>query len=279
MSFSEHMLRGRSEDGLRLDGVGIMPDGEFLPTGVVWVHDHFASFYNPPYIEVSRALAERGFLSVVGNTRGHDFGAVLSDRSGRPIVGGSGWERFHEGPYDITTWISAAIRLGADDVILVGHGFGGRKVVYYQVERNDPRVKGVAVASAGLDYPPVDPDLLARAEDMVAHGQGRDILPWPPIGAGMSAQTFVDAGMTYQNILYEHNGRPGVVSRLHSPLLVFCGETEDAPARIETNLKTVARNAHASARVSTAIIPGIGRLYTDGEEGVADLLDQWIETL
>lgn len=279
MSFTEHLLRARSEDGLRLDGVGILPEGEFLATGIVWVHGLYGAFYQPPYVELARVMAGRGYLSVIGNLRGHDFGALLHDRTGRPIVGGGGWERFHESPYDIAAWIASAARLGVDDVVLIGHSFGARKSVFYQVERNDPRVRGVAICSAGLNYPPVDRDALGRAEEMLARGEGRDLLPWPPIGASMSAQTFVDGEMTYQNVLYEHNGRESVIARLRVPLLAIYGGSEDLPGRISGNLEMIARNAFHSPVISTAIIPDANHLYEGREEVVGDVLCEWIESL
>jgi len=279
MSFSEHLLRARSEDGLRLDGVAIFPEGEFRSTGIVWVHDRFSCFYHPPYVELGRALANRGYLSVIGNTRGHDLGALFADRVQRPIVGGGGWERFHESPYDVAAWLESIARIGASEVVVIGHGYGGRKGVYYQVERSDPRVSGVAIASAGLDYPPVDREMLDRAEAMVSQGRGRDLLPWPPIGAGMSAQTYVDGEMTYRNILCEHNGRPSAISRLRVPVLAFYGDQEDSAGQVAQNLETIARNATLATSICTGVVPGSGRLYEGCEELVADLIAEWIDTL
>ncbi len=279
MSFTEHLLRARSEDGLRLDGIGVLPEGEFLPIGIVWVHDLYGAFYQPPYADLSRVMARRGYLSVVGNLRGHDFGSILPDRTGRPIVGGGAWERFHESPYDIAAWIGAATRLGVDEVVLVGHGLGARKGVFYQIERHDPRVLGVAICSAGLNYPPVDRESLEQAEEMLSRGKGRDLLPWPPVGASMSAQTFVDVEMTYRNVLYEHNGRESAVSRVRVPLLAMYGGAEDLPGRISGNLDIIARNAFNSPVISTAIIPDANHLYEGCEEVVGDVLTEWLESL
>lgn len=279
MSFTEHLLRARSEDGLCLDGIGILPEGEFQSTGIVWVHGLYGAFYHPPYVELARVMAMRGYLSVIGNLRGHDFGALLPDRTGRPVVCGGAWERFHESPYDIAAWIDAAMRLGVDDLVLVGHSFGGRKGVYYQVERNDPRIRGVAIGSTALSYPPVDRDMLERAEEMVSCGRGRDLLPWPPIGASMSAQSFVDGEMTYQNVLIEHNGRPSMISRLRVPLLAFYGDSDEAIELIRENVETIARNAPQSPGVRTAIVPGADHLYTGCEDHVGNLLTRWVESL
>lgn len=225
--YTEELLYTWSEDGLRLDGIAIAPDEEVRSVAVVWVHGLNASFHTPPAVDVGRALAEVGHLVILGNNRGHDFGAEMRDRSERPICAGGGWERFHESPYDISPWIDVAIDRGAERVVLLGHGLGGRKGVYYQTERNDARVVGVVIVSTGLGYPLPDPQMLARAETMIAEGRGRDLLDWPPIGCSVSAQSFIDRERTYQNIFHASGGEAPVVSHLSTPLFALYGAAED----------------------------------------------------
>ncbi|HEY7545345.1 MAG TPA: alpha/beta fold hydrolase, partial [Blastocatellia bacterium] len=184
-SSQEKLVRTRSEDGFRLDGVMIEPrDVEVKPSAVVWVHGLYSAFYHSPGVEMGRALAACRYASVIGNNRGHDFGSAIvgSDRLSR--CAGGGWERYAESPRDIAGWIDFAVEEGFEQVILVGHSLGARKAVYYQSERQDSRVRGLVVASPGmafLDAPSDEMDeVLERAKRMVAEGKGRELVGWPP---------------------------------------------------------------------------------------------------
>lgn len=277
--YTEGLLYTWSEDGLRLDGIAIAPSDAPHPVAVVWVHGLNANFHTPPAVDVGRALAKAGHLVILGNNRGHDFGAEMRDRSDRPICAGGGWERFHESPYDISPWIDLAIDRGAERVVLLGHGLGGRKAVYYQTERNDPRVAGVVVASTGLGYPLPDREMLARADAMVAEGRGRDLLGWPPIGCSVSAQSFIDRERTYQKFFHTSGDDLPIVSQLTTPLFAFYGATEDIETRLRENLRTIRRNATGVERFDSWLVPGTDQIYTGRELDVADRLVEWIVSL
>src|SRR5947209_16180397 len=101
----ERVIHTASEDGFRLDGVLIRPAGPARPVALVCVPGLYAAFYDPPYVELGRELAARGYAYLVGNDRGHDFGAVLRAPDGKPVPGGGGWERLQECPRDIAAWV------------------------------------------------------------------------------------------------------------------------------------------------------------------------------
>ncbi len=73
----EYLVTTRSEDGFRLDGVVVRPEDGGHSLVVIWIPGLYATFYDPSFPQLARELARLGYASVVGNTRGHDFGAAL----------------------------------------------------------------------------------------------------------------------------------------------------------------------------------------------------------
>jgi len=279
----ERIVHTASEDGFRLDGVLIRPAEPARPVAVVCVPGLYAAFYDPPYVELGRELAARGYAYLVGNDRGHDFGAVLRAPDGKPVPGGGGWERLEECPRDIAVWVGFMIDAGFRGVTLLGHSLGARKVAYYQAGRQDPRVVALIAASpvARLLGPP-DPEVTALAERMVAEGRGRDLLPWPSIGCSMSAQTYLDHELPdapFRHVFVAPDGPPPI-ARVRCPLLAFYGAEELVDGRDRTpELETVRRNAGAAGRVDTLLIEGAGHLYAGREGEVAAAVAAWLDGL
>ena len=134
---------------------------EVRSLALVWVHGLTSKFYAPTEIKVGRGVVDAGYLVVSGNNRGHDFGSRVRRNDGDVVLGGGGWERFDESPRDLAAWISFAASLGFERVALLGHSLGALKVVYYQAQRQDPRVAGVVAASPPLRAGRFDPKLVA----------------------------------------------------------------------------------------------------------------------
>ena len=281
---SEELVRTRSEDGFRLDGAMIEPRGvEIKPSAVVWVHGLYSAFYHSPGIEIGRALAACGYASVIGNTRGHDFGAAIVGRDGRPVCAGGGWERYGESPRDLAGWIDFAVGAGFEQVVLVGHSLGARKAAYYQSERQDSRVRGLVVASPGmafLDEPDEEFDqALERAKRMVSEGKGRELVGWPPYGCSISAATLVEGEGEFQNIFFSRDNSPPAVSRVRCPMLALYGSEEKTEEQIRIALDTIRRNAVTSVRVDTLVIEGANHIYSDREEEAARQIARWSDGL
>ena len=90
-SHTEEMVYATSEDGLLLEGVAMRPAaGPPQSAAFIWIHGNAASFSAPAYVKIGRELAARGYLAIIGNTRGHDIACTLwlasnalhADRSG-----------------------------------------------------------------------------------------------------------------------------------------------------------------------------------------------------
>jgi pimeloyl-ACP methyl ester carboxylesterase len=180
--YLEELVGTETEDGLLLDGAVIRPDGvEAKPVAVVWIHGFTGNFYEPCIVTIGRALAGYGYTLVTGNNRGHHCGATLDCTDGQPLLGGW-WERLDESPHAVAAWINVAAGLGFHRVALLGHSLGAMKGLYYQAQRQDPRVAGMIVASPPLAAGPLSPETRGRAEALVADGRGEDLLPWGSLG-------------------------------------------------------------------------------------------------
>jgi alpha-beta hydrolase superfamily lysophospholipase len=282
MHSREEIVHTWSEDGFRLDGVLIQPaEGAPKPIAVVCVPGLYAAFYDAPLVALGRELARRGYACICGNTRGHGFGAVLRRADGSIEPGGGGWERFADSPRDIGGWLDLAAERGFVDVALLGHSLGARKVAAYQAERQDTRVVALIAASpVARDIGPPDPETRALAERMVAEGRGRDLLPWPPYGCSMSAQTYLDhehPDATARRVFWSDRDTPPV-ARVRCPLLAFFGAEEQVDDRDRTpELATIQRNAVAAARVDTLLIPSAGHMYEGHEADVAQAIATWLD--
>jgi pimeloyl-ACP methyl ester carboxylesterase len=301
---SEEIVWIESEDGLPLDGIVIRPVGVATkPIAVVHVHGFTSRFTLTTHVLVGRHLARHGFTSVSGSNRGYSFGKN-TQRRGTPVMIGAAWERFDECPLDIGAWVAFVVRLGFDDVVLLGHSFGVPKVVWYQAERQDPRVRGLICASPGpaflVAYPEVvakgdvaeprpfdmhyliDPAVIDQAERMVHEGRGQDLLPWGSVGSiTLSAQTCLDraaANRATFDVLGIATAAPAV-ARVRCPLLVFFGTEEAATMGGAAELDLIRRNAVSASRVDTHIVEGADHMYTERTTEVAELIAGWLEIL
>jgi pimeloyl-ACP methyl ester carboxylesterase len=285
--YSEELVWIESEDGIRLDGVVIRPvDGPIKPLAVVQVHGAGMRFSHPVHVRNGRGLAGHGYVSITGNNRGFAFGDYMRRRgSGKLDLVGNGWERFADCLLDVGPWVTFAAELGVRGVVLLGHSYGGAKAVHYQARRQDPRVVGLICASPGLvGWWPPDPDLLARAERLVAEGRGQDLLPWGSLGRDftLSAQSFLDRAPTNQAV-YDVFGAvtpDPAIGRIRCPILAFYGTEEQASGGVgNAELDLIRRNATAARRVDTALIEGGDHFYAGREQEVAKIVAGWIDRL
>lgn len=279
---TEVLVTAFTEDQLMQTGMLFSPSPPpSKPTAVVWVHGATANFYYPSYVAIARHVAAMGYTFVLGNTRMHDLGCVLSEQTdGSVLRGGSLWGLPSKEPLDIAAWIDVAEKKGHSSVVLIGHSAGGPAVRRYMAERTDTRVVGWGQASVGLAlWPPKENGERARvAGEMVASGHAQDFLP----NLRLSAGTFLDYQHTPDDI-YDFYGiehpKPAV-TRVRSPLLAFCGSNDvESAADLERMRALIAKSGGGPAHIDTAIIQDSNHDYSGREIEVARLLGTWISGL
>ena len=212
----------------------------------------------------------------------HDIGCVVSYRPDFPNRrGGSYWGLASKQSIDIAAWVEVASLRGYRRVVIVGHSAGGPAVRRYQVERNDPRVIGIVMASVGLGPAPprADPTVLKVASQMVADGRGQELLANPRI----SAATYVDYAQAPVDI-WDFYGRETstsnpAIGRLRCPLLVWFGSTDVGNAADLERLKALIARHGGPSRVDMQVIEGADHNYTGHEPQIARILTAWIKRL
>lgn len=280
---TEKIVYVKTEDGLTLEGLMLQPLGQPGPfETVVWFHGLHQKFSEVEYVNIGRQLAARGFRFITANLRSHDFGTWFRTDKGA-YLGGSAWELFSESPLDIAAWIDFATR-EQGRVLLAGHGLGGAKVVYYQAERRDPRLAGLIIASSGsLFREKIRQDLQFLAEEMIAGGREKELLPWGTRAdrqvATISAESYMDLNRIHE-ALYGYQSVPPALARITCPILAWYGAKEKlANKDIDDFLARVRRTATASSLVETRKLAGVEFFYTGSEKVIAGEIARWCEHL
>lgn len=87
--FPEELVFVRSNDDIVNGGAIFTPPKQSAkPIAIVLIHGWGVNFYQPQYVMLGRALAERGYTCITANTRMHDLGTVAGRRDGKRVRGG-----------------------------------------------------------------------------------------------------------------------------------------------------------------------------------------------
>jgi pimeloyl-ACP methyl ester carboxylesterase len=286
-AYNEQIVFAPSEDQRWLAGVMMQPtEGSRRPVGVVCIHGAAVGFYVPTYVHLGRELARRGYLFVSGNTRGHDVAAIDAPWPFRlgpqdlPNIrlGGSGWERYDEVPYDVAGWINFLTAQGVEQVVLVGHSFGVFRVSYYQAERQDPRVVGLVVASGGDRVYPPDPARVEQAQRLVAEGRGDALMPVAeglPIFFAMKSAANV---VHWDRVVgpFAADGHMPWIASIRTPMLATLG-TAELVSDLRALVEEMQGRAVQTPRFDIQVIEGADHAYTGREREWADVVARWIE--
>ena len=278
--YVEELVYAQSEDGILLDGAVIRPTRASAGSvSIVWIHGMASRFSAPTTVHIGREVARCGYAFVTGNNRGHDFGAMVREASGKSVLRGGGWELFGEAPRDVAGWIDFAMDRGSRGVVLVGHSLGAMKATFYLAERSDPRVLALIAASPGVKAGRVyrDADVVALAERMVSEGQGADLLPWgisPYHATTISAASYVSRLRANIDTFGLDTPDPAI-ARVHCPVLAFFG-TEERQVGTEDDLAVIRRNAKRARRIDTFMVKGADHDYYGHETEVARRMTDWL---
>lgn len=286
--FPEELVYVRSKDDIINGGAMFTPSKSVAkPIAVLWIHGWGANFYSPTYVMIGRALAERGYTTISGNTRMHDLGNVAGWKLGKRIRAGGYWGVASEEPRDLAAWIDFLQGLGFKQMILVGHSAGWSAVRRYQAEAQDPRVVGVVLASGPVqaETRPPDPDQLAQSTRLMAEGRGDALVSDPKrsFPSYISAATFMDianAPPEYKDFFGVQTPNPAV-TRIRCPLLAFFGTKDDVgtAADLELLKSSIKRQSSGPATVTTVMIQNADHMYTGEEQEVGETIAQWAGVL
>ena len=282
-NLAEQIVFAPSDDHVLNGGVLFTPQGPTAkPIAVVWIHGWGANFYQPQYVLIGRALARRGVMTVVANTRMHDIANVQQYRDGQRIRGGGYWGIPSEQVRDIAAWIGLLEKRGVKRMVLVGHSAGWAAVRAYQAERQDPRVAGLVLASGQVEPPAERPDqdLLKQADQFLKEGRGDDLVRIPNRSSPsfISAATFRDDVATPPEIgdFFGVRIASPAISRVSCPILAFFATRDDVGTEADLKRLHSAAERH-SRRVQTTMIAGGDHMYSGEEEQVSRVIFEWMD--
>lgn len=286
--FPEELVYARSQDDIVNAGVIFTPPKDARrPIAVIWIHGWGVNFYQPTYVGIGRALGERGYTCITGNTRMHDLGNVAAWRGNKRIRGGGYWGIASEEVRDLAAWIDFAEARGFKQVVLAGHSAGWAAVRSYQAQNQDTRVVGLVLASGAVrpETAPIDSDQLAQATQLMTKGEGEALVrdPKRPFPSYTSAATFLDIANSRaesSDFFGFQTPNPGI-TRIHCPLLAFFGTRGDVgtEADLESLKSSIHRQSSGPSRVDTVMIRGADHIYAGEEAQVAQTIAAWVNTL
>ena len=287
-SLPEKVVFVRSSDDVVSGGVAFSPAKQTTkPVAIIWIHGWGANFYSPTYIGIGRALAERGFTAISGNTRMHDIANVEKYLfSGTRIRGGGYWGVTSEAARDIRAWIDFAESQGFARVVLVGHSAGWADVAAYEAESRDGRVAGMVLASGNVRHvgDGYDKNLLEQARRLVDEGKGDELLRLPnrSFASYISAATYADLATipVSDRDFFGTTISDPPVARIGCPVLAFFGTREREVGGQEDLdvLNASMRKRAPDVRVVTTMIDGADHEYVGHEPEVAQTIAQWADT-
>jgi len=289
--FPEEVVFAQANDDVIDGGVLYTPSPKLKKqVAVIWIHGWGVNFYSPSYVWIGRALAERGYACITGNTRMHDLGNVELYRGDKRIRGGGYWGIASEEVRDIAAWIDLAESRGYKHVVLVGHSAGWAAVRLYQSQIQDSRVVGIVCASGGVKAGGTtssDSDELRQAKADLAKGEGDALhrIPKKDFPSYISADTYLDivnSPPDQRDFFGTEAGttHPGV-SKIRCPLLAFYGTFSDVGDEKELALlkESIKKQPTGPSRVDTLLINHSDHMYLGQEQQVADVISKWVDSI
>jgi pimeloyl-ACP methyl ester carboxylesterase len=286
--FPEQIVYVRSNDDIVDAGAIFTPPKDTAkPIAIIWIHGWGVNFYQPTYVGIGRALAERGYTTIVANTRMHDLGNVLAYRGDKRIRGGGYWGVASDEVRDVAAWIDLAEERGFKKFALVGHSAGWAAVRRYQAEKQDPRVVGLVLASGAVraETRQPDPDQPAEATRLMANGRPDDLVrdPKRSFPSFISAVTLTDIANTppeFKDFFGVQTADPGV-KRIRCPILAFFGTSGDVGTEADLELlkSSIKRQSSGPSRVDAVMIQHADHMYQGEESQVAQTIAKWADSL
>jgi len=280
------LIRTTTQDGLQLQGLLATPEGEAKGV-VLLIHGLEGNFYeNCFFDDVAQAVTEAGWAFAAVNTRGAGVLASFNtDVPGQYREYGAAREVIEDSLADLGAWLDYLEKRGFKSVLLSGHSLGTLKVVYYQAQRQDPRVKGIVLMGA-VDYHSFAretagehlEEYLEEAKEMVAVGRGEEFTPkaWHFLTL-MSYRSFYDWFRPDSPArIFEFSQPDFAYSQLQSlkvPLLVLQGEKDQYLQNPQASLALISQH---TAKCAPMLIKGADHWYSGGTEQLKQSLRDWL---
>jgi pimeloyl-ACP methyl ester carboxylesterase len=264
------LVQVTTADGVRLDGALWTPaGGPGARPGLLLVHGYTGNFYTG-WPRLAEALARQGHLTLALNMRDHDLTLQTS--------------LFEDNRLDIEAGVKLLAGRGASHFILVGQSLGTNRILFYQAETQDPRVRGlVLMAGPGnlLEWnirifgPGRALSVLAEAQRWIREGRGADLMlvDLGPLGKALYSANHVVSlrGPNTRSDPFQN------IARIRVPILILHGTADRlADPAVAEQLKTAAA---AAPGAELHMIPGAGHALTERVDDILPILSPWLEAI
>ncbi len=275
------LLSLRRADGWPLEG-GLYAPAVGAPTrdvGLVFVHGKGENFYSGPGRWVPPRLIAHGYTCLALNMRCHDLGYTRADVPFRGaettecLMDGGAWERLTEGKLDVAAAVDYLRAHGVPRVVVAGHSSGGFYAADYAAD--DPQLAGLVLLSPVISNQRPFPywfaseaerdATIARAREMVAAGQGHQLIAVPRWFQAISAASLVERADEPPG-WFEGN-----LARLRMPTLMLYGDQESRADLWDRLLEKV-----PAPRKSRAVVQA-EHSYIGQEDAVAAAIRDFVQ--
>ena len=264
---STEFIRLTTKDGVETAGLIYAPVGAALRGGVALVHGYASNFYSGSTGHLSRALAERGFMTIAINMRDHDAGPKTT------LV--------EENRWDEAAAVDELARRAAAPLVLVGSSLGTNRVLFYLAETNDPRIRAVVlIAGPGNAFEwnarrfgrESATQTLEHAQRLQAAGRGKELIlvDLGPLGKALySADHLVSLrGPNTKSEPFSN------IARVTTPVLLVYGKADGlVEPEVGRRLKAAATRA---ARVDLVEIVGADHNFSKHTGQLASVVERWL---
>ncbi len=267
---STELVQVTTADGVRLDGaLWKPPAGSAARPGLLLVHGYAGNFYTG-WPRLAEAIARQGYLTLALNMRDHDLTPQTS--------------LFEDNRLDIEAGVKILSDRGASRIILVGQSLGTNRILYYQAETQDRRVRGlILMAGPGnlLEWnirifgPGRALSVLAEAQQRIREGRGADLML---VDLGPLGKALYSANHIVSLRGPDARSEPFLnIARVRVPILILHGTADRlADPAVAERLKTAAVD---SSGVQVQMISGAGHGMTEWVDDILPILVAWLKAL
>lgn len=258
-------------DAIPLDGALHEPDDGGSARAAIYFHGNTMNFYTGAARFLAPALVAMGYTFLAFNRRGHD---VLTTRASRAAEGGA-FQTTAEALADnryAAQWLAAH---GFAAPVVIGHSNGGMLGVQHVIDH--PETPALILLSAGRGGPRSasggpenifaqdrQPELEARARELVAAGRGRELMFMPGWWYVISAESFLDRIATVPDTV-------PLAAKIRCPVLAIRGDRED-----QDRYPAEEFQANCGGPCAVEIIANCDHFYTGREAEVLRVVTSWL---
>ena len=277
------LIRFKTKDNLELQGLLYEPKQESV-RAIIHVHGWIGNFYENLFIDsFAESALQKNIAFFTFNNRGAGVVTEFIRNNKRERIGGS-LEIFEESVFDIEGAIDFLQKKGYQEIILQGHSLGCQKIVYFQNNKKDNRVKGLILSAPVNDAEFVSKKLLDKskyeksikiAKEMIQNGKGQDAVPdWMQFYPLLSANMFIqvsDPNSTSGRIL-DYSGELIELKNIEMPILAIFGSEDDYQVEPAEKLELLKN----TIKCTVSLMKDSDHWFTSHEDELAKKVLDWI---